>query len=50
MMKQLQDAIRSYNEKNLNNYMTTAILCELFNQASGAAEEKGGQVQAGAAV
>ncbi|MNM04580.1 Melibiose operon regulatory protein [compost metagenome] len=43
MMKQLQDAVRSYNEKNLNNYMTTAILCELFNQASGTAEEKGGR-------
>lgn len=32
MMKQLQDSVRSYNQKTLNNYMTTVILCELYNQ------------------
>lgn len=32
MMKQLQDSVRSYNEKHLNNYMASAILCELYNQ------------------
>lgn len=32
MMKQLQDAVRSYNEKTLNDYMSTVILCELYNQ------------------
>jgi len=32
MMKQLQDSIRSYREQTLNNYLTTSILCELYNQ------------------
>ncbi|MNI60240.1 HTH-type transcriptional regulator YesS [compost metagenome] len=32
MMKQLQDSVRGYNQKTLNNYMTTVILCELYNQ------------------
>ncbi|MBY0010901.1 AraC family transcriptional regulator [Paenibacillus typhae] len=32
MMKQLQDSVRTYNQKTLNNYMTTVILCELYNQ------------------
>ncbi|ULO06131.1 helix-turn-helix transcriptional regulator [Paenibacillus sp. 19GGS1-52] len=32
MMKQLQDAVRGYNQKTLNNYMSTVILCELYNQ------------------
>ncbi|MNJ45067.1 Melibiose operon regulatory protein [compost metagenome] len=34
MMKQLQDCVRGYNEQKLNNYMTTTILCELYNQVS----------------
>ena len=32
MMKQLQDSIRSYGEQTLNHYLTTGILCELYNQ------------------
>lgn len=32
MMKQLQDCVRGYNEQTLNNYMTTTILCEIYNQ------------------
>jgi len=32
LMKQLQDCIRSYHEKTLNNYMATTILLELYNQ------------------
>lgn len=32
LMKQLHDSIRSYREQTLNNYMTTSILCELYNQ------------------
>ncbi|OKP98033.1 AraC family transcriptional regulator [Paenibacillus sp. P46E] len=32
MMKQLQDSVRGYNHKTLNNYMATVILCELYNQ------------------
>lgn len=32
MMKQLQDSVRCYNDKTLNNYMSTVILCELYNQ------------------
>ncbi|WP_040952005.1 helix-turn-helix domain-containing protein [Gorillibacterium massiliense] len=32
IMKQLQDSIRCYNEKTLNDYMSTVILCELYNQ------------------
>lgn len=32
MMKQLQDSVRGYNQKTLNNYMATVILCELYNQ------------------
>ncbi|MDO3409091.1 AraC family transcriptional regulator [Saccharibacillus sp. CPCC 101409] len=32
MMKQLQDSVRSYNTTALNNYMSTVILCELYNQ------------------
>jgi AraC family transcriptional regulator of arabinose operon len=34
MMKQLQDSVRCYNETTLNNYMSTVILCELYNQIS----------------
>ncbi|MBW5445197.1 helix-turn-helix domain-containing protein [Cohnella sp. CFH 77786] len=34
MMKQLQDSVRSYREQTLNNYLTTSILCELYNQLS----------------
>lgn len=34
MMKQLQDCVRGYNEQTLNNYLTTTILCELYNQVS----------------
>jgi len=34
MMKQLQDSVRCYNEKTLNDYMSTVILCELHNQLS----------------
>lgn len=33
MMKQLQDSAKSYQDPTLNNYMTTSILCELYNQA-----------------
>jgi len=32
MMKQLQDSVRSYQDKKLNNYLSTAILCEFYNQ------------------
>ncbi|MEX2103823.1 MAG: AraC family transcriptional regulator [Bacilli bacterium] len=32
MMKQLQDSVRNYNEQTQNDYMSTAILCELYNQ------------------
>ncbi|WP_310832172.1 AraC family transcriptional regulator [Paenibacillus pedocola] len=32
MMKQLQDSVKGYNQKTLNNYMATVILCELYNQ------------------
>lgn len=32
MMKQLQDSIRTYQDQTLNNYLTTSILCELYNQ------------------
>ena len=32
MLKQLQDGIRSYRDDKLNNYLTTAILCEFHNQ------------------
>lgn len=32
LMKQLQDAVRNYREQTLSNYMTTTILCELYNQ------------------
>lgn len=32
MMKQLQDSVRSYREQTLNDYLTTGILCELYNQ------------------
>ncbi|TFE23333.1 AraC family transcriptional regulator [Cohnella luojiensis] len=32
MMKQLQDSVRGYNEKTLNDYMSTVILCEVYNQ------------------
>ncbi|CAM4355192.1 AraC family transcriptional regulator [Saccharibacillus endophyticus] len=32
MMKQLQDSVRSYDMSSLNNYMSTVILCELYNQ------------------
>ncbi len=32
MMKQLQDSVRSYDTSALNNYMSTVILCELYNQ------------------
>ncbi|WP_138495867.1 AraC family transcriptional regulator [Paenibacillus pinistramenti] len=38
MMKQLQDSVRGYNEKTLNNYMATVILCELYNQLSSMSE------------
>lgn len=33
MMKQLQDSVRNYQDQTLNNYMTTSILCELYNQS-----------------
>jgi AraC family transcriptional regulator of arabinose operon len=33
LMKQLQDSVRSYQDPTLNNYLTTSILCELYNQA-----------------
>ncbi|WNS46750.1 AraC family transcriptional regulator [Paenibacillus sp. MMS20-IR301] len=32
MMKQLQDSVRNYNQDTLNSYMSTVILCELYNQ------------------
>lgn len=32
MMKQLQDGHRTYQDENLNRYLATAILCELYNQ------------------
>lgn len=32
MMKQLQDSVRSYREKSLNDYFSTSILCEMYNQ------------------
>ena len=32
MMKQLQDSVRCYRENTLNNYMSTSILCEMYNQ------------------
>ncbi|MCK9861477.1 AraC family transcriptional regulator [Paenibacillus sp. ATY16] len=32
LLKQLQDSVRSYREQTLNNYLTTGILCELYNQ------------------
>lgn len=34
MMKQLQDAVRSYQDQTLNDYLATSILCELSHQAS----------------
>ena len=34
MMKQLQDSVRSYQDKKLNNYLSTAILCEFHNQCN----------------
>lgn len=34
IMKQLQDCVRSYNNRIQNNYLTTVILCELSNQTS----------------
>ncbi|RCW48901.1 AraC family transcriptional regulator [Paenibacillus prosopidis] len=33
MMKQLQDSVRNYQDQTLNNYLTTSILCELYNQS-----------------
>jgi AraC family transcriptional regulator of arabinose operon len=32
LLKQLQDSVRSYREQTLNNYLTTGVLCELYNQ------------------
>ncbi|SFF07890.1 AraC-type DNA-binding protein [Paenibacillus catalpae] len=32
LLKQLQDSVRSYREQTLNSYLTTGILCELYNQ------------------
>lgn len=32
MMKQLQDAVRCYEDTKLRDYLSTAILCELANQ------------------
>ncbi|GGN97060.1 AraC family transcriptional regulator [Saccharibacillus kuerlensis] len=32
MMKQLQDSVRSYRTSTLNDYMSTVVLCELYNQ------------------
>lgn len=32
MMKQLQDSVRSYENNIINNYLSTAVLCELSNQ------------------
>lgn len=32
MLKQLQDEHRTYEDNNLNCYLATAILCELYNQ------------------
>ncbi|MDF2804505.1 MAG: AraC family transcriptional regulator, partial [Anaerocolumna sp.] len=32
LMKQLQDSIRSNYESNFINYITTTILCEIYNQ------------------
>jgi AraC-like DNA-binding protein len=32
MMKQLQDSVRNYGEKTLNDYLSTSILCEMYNQ------------------
>lgn len=32
MLKKLHDSIRSYHEETLNNYLTTSILCEIYNQ------------------
>lgn len=43
MMKQLQDSVRCYNEKTLNNYMSTVILCELYNQVFAAAPHPSGK-------
>ena len=34
MMKHLQDSVRSYHSSLQNNYLCTAILCEIFNQFS----------------
>jgi len=34
MMKQLQDAVRSYQDQTLNDYLATSILCELSLQTS----------------
>lgn len=41
MMKQLQDAFRSYQDQTTNNYMTTVILCELYNQLAAASRPSG---------
>jgi len=41
LMKQLQDSVRSYREQTLGNYMTTTILCELFNQLFYARNQSG---------
>lgn len=43
MMKQLQDASRSYHDHTINNYMTTVILCELYNQCSADASRPSGK-------
>lgn len=32
IMKHLQDSVRSYGSKLQNNYISTSILCEIFNQ------------------
>lgn len=32
MLKQLQDAVRAYRDQTLNDYLTTSIVCELYNQ------------------
>jgi AraC family transcriptional regulator, arabinose operon regulatory protein len=45
MMKQLQDSVRSYREKTLNNYLTTGILCEIYNQLFMVRQESGKQQQ-----
>ncbi len=48
MMKQLQDAVRTYNDPTYSNYLTTIIMIEFFHEsleAQSAAEKKSQSIQ-----